>query len=138
MLNGLDDLLIACCEPEREQVRPNSLLTIVFDVCLFCVCTVFDEMAERDSNLNFWFKLCGCTSYILSSLWLVGKVNWNWFGWFLRIGWSSHMNQIQFWNVFWIKLSTVSVSLKGGLWFTFTWSSKGWKEIELFLFEILD
>ena len=86
MLIGIDDLLIACCEPEREQVRPKSLLTIVFDVCLFCVCKVFDEMAERDSNLNFWFKLGGCTSYIFSSLWLVGKVKGNWFGWFLRIG----------------------------------------------------
>ena len=54
--------------------------------CLIPVCKVFDEMAERDLNLNFWFKLGGCTSHILGSLWLVGKVKVHWFGWFLRIG----------------------------------------------------
>ena len=86
MLIGLDGLLISCCEQETEQVRPKSLLTIVFDVCLFRVCKVFDEMAERDSNLNFWFKLGECISYILGSLWLVGKVKGYWFGWVLRIG----------------------------------------------------
>ena len=58
----------------------------MFDVCLFVDYKVFDEMAERDSNLNFGFKLGGCAGYILGSLWLVGLVKWNWFGWVLRNG----------------------------------------------------
>ena len=57
----------------------------MFVVCLFSVFKVFDEMAERDLNLNFWFKLGGCTSYILSSLWLVGLVKGHWFGWVLKM-----------------------------------------------------
>ena len=58
----------------------------MLNVWWFGLCKVFDEMDERDLNLNFWFKLGGCTSYILGSLWLVGKVKVNWFGSFLRIG----------------------------------------------------
>ena len=54
--------------------------------CLICVYKVFHEMVERDLNLNFWVKLGGCTSHILGSLWLVGKVKWNWFGWVLING----------------------------------------------------
>ena len=60
----------------------KSLLSIVFVVCLICVCKVFDEMAERDSNLNFEFKLGGFARNILGSLWLVGLVKGHWFGWF--------------------------------------------------------
>ena len=50
------------------------MLTIVFVVCLFGASKVFDEMAARDSNLNFGLKLGGCVGYILGSLWLVGLV----------------------------------------------------------------
>ena len=58
----------------------------MFVVCLFAANKVFDEMAERNLYLNFGFKLGGCVGYILGSLWLVGKVKWNWFGWFLKKG----------------------------------------------------
>ena len=49
----------------------------MFVVCLFDASKVFDEMAARDSNLNFGFKLGGFASYILRSIWLVGLVKWN-------------------------------------------------------------
>ena len=51
----------------------------------FCL-QVFDEMAERISYLNFWLKLGECTGHILGSLWLLGFVKVNWFGWVLRNG----------------------------------------------------
>ena len=46
-------------EIKSGQSWPKLLLLIVFDVCLFADYKVFDEMAERNSNLNFGFKLGG-------------------------------------------------------------------------------
>ena len=42
-----------CCELEREQVRLQSLLTIVFRFYLIWISKVFDEMAARIQVLNF-------------------------------------------------------------------------------------
>ena len=53
---------------------------------LIYVCQVFDEMDERNVYLNFWIKLGDCTGHILGSLWLLGFVKVNWFGWVLRNG----------------------------------------------------
>ena len=57
----------------------------MFLVCLFAASKVFDEMAERISNLNFGFKLGGFARHILWSLWLVGLVKGHWFGWVLKM-----------------------------------------------------
>ena len=46
----------------------------MFDVCLFAANKVFDKMTERDSNLNFGFKLGGFPRHVLGSIWLVGLV----------------------------------------------------------------
>ena len=62
----------------------------MFDVCFFVDYKVFDEMAERDSNLNFGFKLGGCVGYILGSLWLVRLVKVHSFGWVLKM-WDLHI-----------------------------------------------
>ena len=56
----------------------------MFVVCLFDASKVFDELAARDSNLNFGFKLGGFARHILGSLWLFGLVKGNWFGWVLK------------------------------------------------------
>ena len=56
----------------------------MLEVCLFADYKVFDEMAARDSNLNFGFKLGGFARHILGSLWLVGLVKGYWFGWVLK------------------------------------------------------
>ena len=56
----------------------------MYDVCLFADYKVFDEMAERSSNLKFGFKFGGFASYILGSIWLVGLVKGHWFGWVLK------------------------------------------------------
>ena len=56
----------------------------MFCVCLFAADKVFDEMAERNSNLNFGFKLGGFARHILRSIWLVGLVKVHWFGWVLK------------------------------------------------------
>ena len=58
----------------------------MFDVCLICICKVFDEMAARTLNLNFGFKLGGFARHILGSVWLVGLVKGHWFGWVLKMG----------------------------------------------------
>ena len=34
-------------QPEREQVRPILLHTIVFDVGLICICKAFDKMVQE-------------------------------------------------------------------------------------------
>lgn len=57
----------------------------MFYVCLFSDYKVFDELAGRDSNFNFGFKLGGCVGYILGSLWLVGLVKGHWFGWVFKM-----------------------------------------------------
>ena len=57
----------------------------MFVVCLFANHKVFDEMAERNSNLNFGFKLGGFARHILGSIWLVGLVKGHWFGWVLKM-----------------------------------------------------
>ena len=54
-------------------------------VCLIAADKVFDEMAARNSNLNFGFKLGGFARHILGSLLLVGLVKWHWFGWVLKM-----------------------------------------------------
>ena len=46
----------------------------MFDVLLFAANKVFGEMAARNSNLNFGFKLGGFARHILGSVWLVGLV----------------------------------------------------------------
>ena len=57
----------------------------MFCVCLFANHNVFDEMAERNSNLNFGFELGGFARHILGSLWLVGLVKGHWFGRVLKM-----------------------------------------------------
>ena len=57
----------------------------MFVVCLFAANKVFDEMAERNSNLNFGFKLGGFARHILGSIGLVGLVKGHWFGWVLKM-----------------------------------------------------
>ena len=57
----------------------------MFVLCFFAANKVFDEMAERDSNLNFGFKLGGFARHILGSVWLVGLVKGHWFGWVLKM-----------------------------------------------------
>ena len=58
----------------------------MFDVYLFAADKVFNEMAARNSNLNFGFKLGGFARHILGSLWLGGLVKGHWFGWVLKMG----------------------------------------------------
>ena len=59
----------------REGTRlANFIATIVLDVCLICICKVFDKMAGRTFNLNFGFKLGGFARHLLGSVWLVGLV----------------------------------------------------------------
>ena len=62
----------AGCELTREQVRLQSLLTIVFGFCLICVCQVFDEMAARTQVLNFEKIFGGCARLVLVSLQILG------------------------------------------------------------------
>ena len=62
----------AGCELEREPVRQESLLTIVFEFCLICICKVCDEMAARIQVLNFENIFGGCARHVLVSLWMLG------------------------------------------------------------------
>ena len=56
----------------------------MLDVLLFADHKVFDEMAKRNLNLNFGFKLGGFSRHILGSIGSVGLVKGHWFGWILK------------------------------------------------------
>ncbi len=69
---------------EREQVRPESLHTIVFRFCLICICKVFDEMAAWIQVLNFEKIFGMCDRLVLVSLQMLGFWKLSLFGWFLK------------------------------------------------------
>ena len=72
------------CELEREQVRLQSLLTIVFKILMICVYNVFDEMAAR---IQFW----------ILKRFLVGVLGWCW--WVCRcLGFESWVGLSGFWK----------------------------------------
>ena len=89
----------ASCELTGEQVRPILLHTIVFDVCLICVCNLFDEMAAWNQVLNFEMIFGGFARLVLVRLQMLGFWKLSLFEWFLK-KWD-----LPIWNRFNFKLS---------------------------------
>ena len=72
------------CELNGEPVRQESLLTIVFDVCLICVCNLFEEMAAWKQVLNFEMIFGGFAILVLVSLQMLGFWKLSLFEWVLK------------------------------------------------------